>query len=156
MVQSDSICAQKSKSNNFLLYNKTKEFIESKYFTNNNFNLIKEFFTKNIFNNSKDENIIKSCYISFLLDNNEINIDSNNNNSICINEESKCFLSFDKLINGNVIINPKNYFLKKIFSNIFKDVIFKDRKFQKLKNLYISRYSDKLGFFIKTKQLNIL
>ena len=68
-------------------------------------------------------------------------------------KEFEKFFSFDKLINGNVIINPKNYFLKKIFSNIFKDVIFKDRKFQKLKNLYISRYSDKLGFFIKTKQL---
>ena len=43
--------------------------------------------------------------------------------------------------------------MKKIFSNIFKNVIFKDRKFQKLKYLYISRFSDKLGFFIKTKHL---
>ena len=132
-------------NNNKFLYNEAKEFIESQYFKNRDFNILKEYFIKNVFNKIKKENNTKFFYVSKLL-----NIEQNELLPI---EGSKCFLSFDDLINENVIINPKNYYLKIIFSEVFKDVIFKDKKFQKLKRIYISNYRNYEGFFERAKQL---
>ena len=143
----NSFYEHKTINNNIvLLYNKTKEFVESQYFKNNDFNKLKEYFIKNVFNKISEENNTKFFYVSKLL-----NIKQNK--SLPVIEGLKCFSSFDNLINENVIINPKNYFLKIIFSDVFKDVIFKDRKFQKLKRIYISKYRNLKQFFERTKQL---
>ena len=62
--------------------------------------------------------------------------------------------SFDQLEKGNIILNPKNYFLKIIFSSIFKDIFFIDETFKKIKKSFICTYKDNIGLNIRTKQLD--
>ena len=75
------------------------------------------------------------------------------NNSLNIPEDNKCFDTFDKVTNGNVLINPKNYLMKIVFSDSFKNVLFKDEVFQKVKHSFVSKYRDNIGIDFRTKQL---
>ena len=67
--------------------------------------------------------------------------------------ENICFETFDKVINNNVIINPKNYLMKIVFSDIFKNIFFIDKIFQKIKCSYVCKYRENIGLNMKTKQL---
>ena len=114
---------------------------------------------------------IKFCYGSRVLNINkeDINVkEKNENSTIILNDsnsiiipnssfplpsDNKYFQVFDRLKNKDVILNPKNYFLKIIFSNVFKDLFFKDKIFQKIKKIYISKYKSYEGLDIRTKQL---
>ena len=155
----------------FLLYKATKDFFESHLIQEeNSFDKLKDFFAKDIAFKLNGQDNISSCYASRLLDR---NLDSNNetkkkeddddsskdnltvipNNSLNIPEDNKCFDTFDKVINGNVLINPKNYLMKIVFSDSFKNVLFKDEVFQKVKHSFVSKYRDNIGLDFRTKQL---
>jgi len=156
----------------FLLYKETKDFFESRIGQlSDKFNLYKDFFNKDIPVKLNGQDKIKFCYGSRLLNINkeDINVkEENENSTIILNDsnsiiipnssfplpsDNKYFQVFDRLKNKDVILNPKNYFLKIIFSNIFKDLFFKDKIFQKIKKKYISKYKSYEGFDIRTKQI---
>ena len=85
-------------------------------------------------NNKKEEN-----------ESDKNKIENDNTIPIIVSKEKKNSFLFDKLEKENVILNPKNYYLKIIFSNIYKDIFFKDKIFQKIKKSFISKYRNKLG-----------
>ena len=68
-------------------------------------------------------------------------------------EESYTSL-FSRIKKNNIIYNPKNYFFKIIFSNVFKNIIFKDKVFRTIKLTYLIKYRKFANSNIKTKQLD--
>ena len=155
----------------FPLYEITKDFFENHaILESNHFELLKEFFIKDIPYKLNGQDKIYYCYASRLLNQYEINYIKKTikeepeeiikdtlfiipNNSLIPLGKDKCFLTFDKITNSNVIINPKNYLMKIIFSNNFKKVFFKDKIFQKIKYSYICINKENIGLNIRTKQL---
>ena len=158
----------------FLLYKETKNLFESHAIQGGNeFEIYEDFFTKDINFKSNGQDKIALCYASRLLDKTEFDFFNDNNKQteeknlddnlkeklpiftsfISVPCENRCFLTFDKLEKGNVILNPKNYFLKIKFSGIFKDVFFKDKVFQKIKYTFLSKYRNEKGLETRTKQL---
>ena len=155
----------------FLLYKLTKEFFESHAIQDaNNFELFKEFFEKDIPHKLNGQDRLIYCYASRLLNKNDI--DSNTetkkaetddkvedklkvrpDNTLSISGENKCFDTFDKIINSNVIPNPKNYLMKIVFSDTYKEIFFIDKVFQKIKYSYVCSNRKNSGLNIRTKQL---
>ena len=155
----------------FALYKETKDFFEQHVVQGgNNFEIIKDFFEKDISYKLNGQDKIIYCYASRLLDKKESDVNTDKkkeeseeqkkdnqivipNKSLPLLMENKCFLTFDKLTNENVILNPKNYLLKIVFSGIFKDIFFKDKIFQKVKYSFLCKYRQNQGLDIRTKQL---
>ena len=63
------------------------------------------------------------------------------------------FSSFEIIKKNNVIFNPKNYFFKIIFSEIYKNLIFYDNTFKLIKLSYFSKFREN-NPSQETKQLN--
>ena len=162
--------------NKFLLYKETKEFFESHAIqSGNDFEIYKNFFEKDIPIKLNGNDKIQYIYASRLLDKKEydnINIkveddQSNkkieetnivlplrNKSLINVSEKSLYFFSFDSLKRENIIISPKKFFMKIIFSSAFKDIFFKDETFIKIKKSFISIFRDNRGLNLRTKQLD--
>ena len=62
--------------------------------------------------------------------------------------------SFELIKENLTIVNPRNFFFKKIFSEAFKELLFTNKAFIDIKKLYIIKYRDKRGFKRESKQIN--
>ena len=152
----------------FLLYKETKDFFESHIIQcENKFKIYEDFF-KDIHFKLNGQDKIAFCYSLKLLDLNEFDLINNNKKEegkkkeekntvsstpINISRKTKNFLTFDEIKKENIILNPKNYFLKTLFSNIYKNIFFKDKVFQKIKYTFAMKYHKEIGFDLRTKQL---
>ena len=63
------------------------------------------------------------------------------------------FTSSELIIKGNNIYNPKNYFLKIIFAEIYKNITFNDKAFKLIKSTYLSKYRN-YNVHKESKQIN--
>ena len=70
------------------------------------------------------------------------------------NEDNEFYSSFELLIENNIIYNPKNFFFKKIFSDVYKNIAFNDNVFKKIKNVYLIKNRLKQSVSKESKQLN--
>ena len=86
-------------------------------------------------------------------ENNKINIEKNVTKEIK-KEEREFNHSFELIKEKYMMINPKNFFFKRIFSDIFKDFLFKNKSFVNIKKIYINKFYRNIGFNIESKQLN--
>ena len=71
-----------------------------------------------------------------------------------INEIKTFNHSFELIKENLTILNPRNFFLKKIFSDIFKDIMFKNKSFICIKNIYINKFGNKIGLIKESKQID--
>ena len=75
---------------------------------------------------------------------NSINIDETDtskfSDDLSINKEEPYTSLFSIIKKNNIIYNPKNYFFKIIFSNVFKNMIFKDKVFRAIKLAYLIKF----------------
>ena len=62
--------------------------------------------------------------------------------------------SYELIKEKYLMINPRNFFFKKIFSDVYKDLIFKNKTFIEIKNIYIMQSARKKGITRETKQLD--
>ena len=91
--------------------------------------------------------------------NNKKNLNSSldeneNKNIIDSKKEEKQYLNIFEFINKNTIIyNPKNYFFKIIFAEIYKNLIFNDKTFKYIKLAYNIKYRN-TNVNIDSKQMN--
>ena len=69
-------------------------------------------------------------------------------------EEKEFFSSFTLINKENIIYNPKNYFLKIIFSEAFKNLIFNDDAFKLIRATYLTKYRQFKDINIDSKQIN--
>ena len=69
-------------------------------------------------------------------------------------EEKLCFNDFEIIKSKNCIFEPKNYFFKNIFSEIFKDILLNDKTFKSIKNSYLSKFRNSKNINKDTKQIN--
>ena len=162
----------------FLLYSEAKTFFEAHVIIEpDKFENYVNFFEKEIPHKLKGQYKLTMCFASKLLDRkendleNNINIEEENhelkkmntfnaetNKNIFINifslTTNNCFLSFEKLEKKYIIYNPKNYLIKILFSSSFKDMLFKDKIFEKIKYTFLCKYHRNKTLRIKTKQLN--
>ena len=70
-------------------------------------------------------------------------------------KEEKEYLNYFELIKkGKIINNPKNYFFKIIFAEIYKDIIFQDKAFKIIKSTYLTKYRNYKVINLDTKQTN--
>ena len=69
-------------------------------------------------------------------------------------EEYDYYNSFELIKKGKIINNPKNYFFKIIFSEIYKNIIFQDKAFKIIKSTYLTIYRDYKNVNLDTKQTN--
>ena len=86
-------------------------------------------------------------------DENKINIEKNTKKEIKI-EEREFNHSFELIKEKYMMLNPRNFFFKRIFSDIFKDILFKNKPFLNIKKIYIIKYYRRIGFTIESKQLD--
>jgi hypothetical protein len=164
----------------FPLYSETKSFFEAHVVRNaNDFEVYKKFFTKEITGKIKENQLnVFNVFSSKLLDKKQYDIDNNikdeepennlkkvnsipkpeinidNNNDLYYRDSKNWFFQFEKLKKNYIIINPKNYLLKRYFSLNYKDIFFKDELFQKIKSSYLCTYRNNKALNVKTKQLN--
>ena len=68
-------------------------------------------------------------------------------------KEKESFNHFELIKSKNCIFEPKNYFFKKIFAEIFKDLLLNDETFKLIKNTYFSKFRQ-YDINYDTKQLN--
>ena len=164
----------------FPLYSEAKSFFEAHVIQEpDNFEIYKEFFEKDIPIKLKGQFKLTSCFASRLLDKKEDEYADNKNyiveeevpnnksrkslpiipqkkihiNSFGLNYDS-CFSSFEKIEKKNIIYNPKNFLMKRIFSLSFKDTFFKDIVFQKIRASFLCKYRNFKSLVIRSKQLN--
>ena len=71
-----------------------------------------------------------------------------------IDKEEQEFYSTFEIISRSSIYNPKNYFLKTIFSNIFKNIIFNDNVFKSIRASYLIKYRKYKSIIKESKQIN--
>ena len=83
-----------------------------------------------------------------------LHIKNFNSKNLINMENNDYFCSFEKLIKGNTIINAKNLLLKNVFSLSFKDILFNDNIFSKIKLCYFLECRNYNNFDYSTKQLN--
>ena len=69
-------------------------------------------------------------------------------------EENEYYNSFELIKKGKIVYNPKNYFFKIIFSEIYKNIIFQDKAFKIIKSTYLSIYRHYKIVNMDTKQTN--
>ena len=69
------------------------------------------------------------------------------------NNDCKFYCAFEGISKINNIYNPTNIFFKKIFSESFKNIIFNDKTFKKIKNTFLIKYKNN-NIFKESKQMN--
>ena len=88
-----------------------------------------------------------------VIDNKSLSLDEENSFNSIIDNENVYFCSFEILVKENIIINAKNLFFKKIFSQPFKNLIFDDEIFKYIRSCYLVNYKNYKGLDYQTKQL---
>ena len=68
--------------------------------------------------------------------------------------DKEYFSSFENLTKETIINNPKNYYFKIIFAEIYKDLIFNDDTFKSIKSAYLSKYRNFSQIHKDSKQTN--
>ena len=68
--------------------------------------------------------------------------------------EIKDFPNSFEYFNNNLILNPRSFFLKNIFSEAYKDIIFFNKIFTYIKKFYFLKYGKNKGVTKETKQKN--
>ena len=92
------------------------------------------------------------------LNNAEMSLDnivlmSNDINELTDVDIQECPNSFE-IFDENLIINPKNFFLKIKFSNVYKDILFYNKTFIDIKKIYSYKLRNEEGFVRDSKQKN--
>ena len=92
------------------------------------------------------------------LNNAEMSLDnivlmSNDINELTDVDIQECPNSFE-IFDENLIINPKNFFLKIKFSNVYKDILFFNKTFIKIKKFYSYLLRNEEGLVKESKQKN--
>ena len=88
-------------------------------------------------------------------DNNKISETNETNEEIKNIDKIKEFNHSFELIKENyTIFNPRNFFFKRIFSDIYRDFMFENKSFLDIKNIYLMKYRKREGLTIETKQMN--
>ena len=99
-------------------------------------------------NQGKDNKVNNIRFYNTSLDEIEVN------NSVDSEDEEREYSNiFELIIKNNIIYNPKNYFFKNIFAEIFKNLIFNDNTFKLIRSAYLSKYRS-TNINIDSKQLN--
>ena len=112
-------------------------------------------------------NTFRRTTLIFLDDFEDIPISKNMISSIEVKESNKSleylkepeeknieyFTAFELIKKGNNIYNPKNYFLKIIFAEIYKNITFNDKAFKLIKSTYLSSYRN-YNIHKDSKQIN--
>ena len=114
--------------------------------------------------NSKDTSIFTFFPKDISSNNSEANLDITeenkseeeiNDKDISIYPENDQYNhSYELIKEKYLILNPRNFFFKKIFSEVYKDLIFKNKTFIDIKNIYIMINKNRKGFTRETKQLD--
>ena len=86
--------------------------------------------------------------------NNSKNSDDFSLLSISDKEEINFFSTFERIKKGNIIYNPKQYFLKIRFSNVFKNILFNDKIFNYVRLCYLIKYRKYKNINKELKQIN--
>ena len=163
--------------------NNTTRFTSLKYMNNDNILSSTQSFvinrTTNILDNNNEDNIslnsiqmisTKSTYTSNLKDLNLSNktltlksleeLDNSNSSENFelirqnADEEAEFISTFEAISKNSIIFNPKNFFFKKIFSEIYKNIIFNDKPFKKLRNTYLINFRKNKNVCTESKQMN--
>ena len=74
--------------------------------------------------------------------------------SITEKEEINFCCKFEGIKKGNIIYNPKTFFLKIIFSNVFKNILFNDKIFKSIRLCYLIKYRKYNNINKELKQIN--
>ena len=85
--------------------------------------------------------------LNLIFDNEDEFEDKKNNN-----KDLSC--TFELISKNTIIYKPKNIFFKIIFSEIFKDIIFNDKTFIKIKNIFFIKYRKIENLSKETRQIN--
>ena len=164
----------------FLLYYETKSFFEQHVIQHGGgLKLYDEFFDRDLPTKLKGQFTLTFCFSSRLLDLKEDEIinnikeedeeegdnkedknlyvqDNNKNlNEIIFNFNiNKQFFLFENSEKKNILYNPKNVLMKSIFSSTYKEILFEDKIFEKIRATYCCTFNRNKTFNITTKQLN--
>ena len=155
----------------FPLYSYTKQFVESQVIQKPEFDNYLDFFKNDIPNKIKGENV-KNCNASRFFDNREKEKDREDDEKEK-NKEKKIWtmpkqnnfvklpdinldlmFKFEDLKKKTIIINPKNYLMKIIFSSSFENIFFNDNLFKKIRSSYLCKFRNNQSLNTQTKQLN--
>ena len=99
----------------------------------------------------KSQNLNNSVELD--LDNSEFNLTYEEIKEIP--EIKKEFISSLELIKEDfTILNPRNFFFKIVYSNIFKNFIFKNKIFMDIKKIYLIKYRNYTSIQKESKQIN--
>ena len=82
---------------------------------------------------------------------------NNNDKSLELPEdkvEKEYFSSFTLINKENIIYNPKNYFLKIIFSEAYKNIVFNDNTFKLIRATYLTKFRNYIDINKESKQIN--
>ena len=114
--------------------------------------------------NNKNSKDISSYQKDVLLNSSEMNLDISEENKtneeikekdINSSPESNQFNhSYELIKEKYLMLNPRNFFFKRIFSDVYKDLIFKNKTFIDIKNIYIIKGRNNKGIIRETKQLD--
>ena len=114
--------------------------------------------------NNKSSKDIPTYPKEVLVNTSEMNLDISEENKtneeikekdITFTPESNQFNhSYELIKEKYLMLNPRNFFFKKIFSDVYKDLIFKNKTFIDIKNLYLMKSLSKNGIVRETKQLD--
>ena len=70
------------------------------------------------------------------------------------NEEKVLNNLFEIITQNNLILNPRNFFFKGVFSEIFKNIIFNDNIFKLIRQVYLIKYRKYKNIYKESKQIN--
>ena len=127
-----------------------------------NNNLLSQMYMDKNYNSSKNVLInvaeLDTSYSSFK-SNNESKLSSEKDDDssfITINTTENINSNvFSNLKNSNnIILNGKKYFLQQIFAECFKDLLFNDNNFKKIKSTFLIKYRQYKNLEKETKQIN--
>ena len=116
-------------------WSRTSSFVSAPFLPNidiENINNIK-YFTSNL------EDIESSKFLDYSM--------------ISENEGKDCLSNLELIEKKNIIFNPKNFFFKKIFAQIYQNLIFNDNIFKSIKLAYLLTFR-KFNICKETKQFN--
>lgn len=100
--------------------------------------------------NSKDvKNIVNFFNLEEELNNNDKSLELPEEK-----DEKEFYSAFTKINNESIIYSPKNYFLKIIFSEAFKNLIFNDDTFKLIRATYLTKFRTYNDINKESKQMN--
>ena len=94
------------------------------------------------------------CYSQNSIHFDESDITKFSDDLLSTEKEEEYISLFSKIKKNNIIYNPKNYFFKISFANVFKNMIFKDKLFRSIKLTYLIKYRKYANCILESKQLD--